>query len=50
MGVEYTDMNEGGYRFTYKLEPGISKIQGAMKILKDMDYPQEMLDNIRACG
>ena len=74
MGVEYTDMNEGGvgdnidsdpdsvgfairskkesggYRFTYKLELGISKIQGAMKILKDMDYPQEMLDNIQACG
>jgi DNA mismatch repair ATPase MutS len=49
MGVEYTDMNEG-YRFTYKLETGISKIQGAMKILKDMDYPQEMLDNIQACG
>lgn len=39
----------GGYRFTYLLEPGISKIQGAMKILKDMDYPQEMLDNIQAC-
>jgi len=50
MGVEYTDTNEGGYRFTYKLETGISKIQGAMKILKDMDYPQEMLDNIKACG
>jgi glutaryl-CoA dehydrogenase len=40
----------GGYKYTYKLEPGISKIQGAMKILKDMNYPQEMLDNIRACG
>lgn len=50
MGVEYTDTNEGGYRFTYKLETGISKIQGAMKILKDMNYPQEMLDNIKACG
>jgi hypothetical protein len=43
MGVQSTD-NKGGYRFTYKLEEGISKIQGAMKILKDMDYPQEMLD------
>jgi hypothetical protein len=49
MGVQSTDAN-GGYRFTYLLEPGISKIQGAMKILKDMDYPQEMLDNIQACG
>jgi len=49
MGVKSTD-ESGGYRFTYKLETGISKIQGAMKILKDMDYPQEMLDNIKACG
>jgi len=49
MGVKSTD-ESGGYRFTYKLEKGISKIQGAMKILKDMDYPQEMLDNIQACG
>jgi hypothetical protein len=49
MGVQPTDAT-GGYRFTYKLETGISKIQGAMKILKDMDYPQEMLDNIQACG
>jgi hypothetical protein len=49
MGVKSTD-ESGGYRFTYLLEPGISKIQGAMKILKDMDYPQEMLDNIQACG
>jgi len=35
-----------GFKFTYKLEPGISKIQGAVKILKDMNYPQEMIDNI----
>lgn len=46
MGVQPTDAT-GGYRFTYKLEPGISKIQGAMKILKDMEYPEEMLDVIR---
>jgi DNA mismatch repair ATPase MutS len=35
-----------GFKFTYKLEPGISKIQGAVKILKDMNYPQEMIDTI----
>lgn len=35
-----------GFKFTYLLEPGISKIQGALKILKDMNYPQEMIDNI----
>jgi len=46
MGVQSTDAN-GGYRFTYRLEKGISNIKGAVKILKDMDYPQEMLDVIR---
>jgi hypothetical protein len=28
------------------LKKGISKIQGAVKILKDMDYPAEILENI----
>jgi len=37
---------ENGFKMTYKLEPGISKIQGAVKILKDMNYPQEMIDTI----
>jgi DNA mismatch repair ATPase MutS len=46
MGVQPTDAI-GGYRFTYRIEKGISKIQGAMKILKDMEYPEEMLDVIR---
>ena len=45
MGVN--NVTENGYSFTYRLEPGISKIQGAMKILQDMDYPQEMLDVIK---
>jgi hypothetical protein len=36
----------GGFKFTYLLEPGISKIEGAVKILKDMNYPQEMIDTI----
>lgn len=41
-----TVQHETGFKFTYKLEPGISKIQGAIKILKDMNYPQEMIDTI----
>lgn len=28
---------------TYLIEPGISHIEGALGILKDMDYPQEMI-------
>ena len=49
MGVIADKEVEGGYRFTYRLEEGISKIQGAIKILKEMNYPQEMLDSINAC-
>jgi hypothetical protein len=37
---------DNGFKMTYKLEQGISKIQGAVKILKDMNYPQEMIDTI----
>ena len=44
MGVRPKENEPGEYTFTYKLEPGISKIQGAMKILREMDYPKEMLD------
>ena len=44
MGVKNTP--DGGFEFTYGLEPGISKIQGAVKILKEMDYPQEMITDI----
>lgn len=41
-----TVQHETGFKFTYTLEPGISKIQGALKILKDMNYPQEMIDTL----
>jgi len=47
MGVRAKENEPGEYTFTYKLEPGISKIQGAMKILQEMDYPKEMLDVMR---
>jgi hypothetical protein len=47
MGVE--DLADGGFKFTYLLEPGISEIQGAIKILKEMDYPEEMIQHIEGC-
>jgi len=33
-------------QYTYKLISGISKTKGAMKVLRDMEYPDEILDNI----
>ena len=35
------------FTFTYKIEPGISRIEGAIKILEEMDYPSDMLNMIR---
>ena len=34
-------------KYTYKMKKGISKIQGAVCILRDMDYPAEILDSIK---
>jgi hypothetical protein len=35
------------FTFAYKWMPGISRQKGGIKILKDMNYPQEILDNIQ---
>ena len=35
------------FEYTYILEEGISKIKGGFKVLKDMEYPQEILDNTK---
>ena len=32
--------------YTYKIVKGVSKIQGAIKVLRAMNYPQEIIDNI----
>ena len=45
MGV--TAKTKDTYTFTYKIERGISKIQGALQILEDMSYPDEIIDTIR---
>ena len=35
------------YQFTYRIEKGVSKIQGALQILENMSYPDEIIDTIR---
>ena len=37
----------GALTYTYKMKRGISKIQGAIRILESMDYPKEILDCVR---
>jgi hypothetical protein len=34
-------------KYTYKIKKGISKIQGAIRILEDMNYPQDILNSIK---
>jgi hypothetical protein len=43
-----TEIKNGGenINYTYKIVEGISRIQGAMKVLRDMNYPDEILDCI----
>jgi len=36
-------LENGNLSYTYKLKKGISKIKGAIQVMKDMDYPQEII-------
>jgi hypothetical protein len=36
---------EDNFEYTYLLEDGISIVKGGVKVLMDMDYPQEIIDN-----
>jgi len=38
---------EDKFIFTYLLEPGISNTEGAIQILENMEYPEDMLNTIR---
>ena len=36
------------FKYTYKLEKGISYIKGGVKVLKDLEYPMEIINNTNA--
>ena len=44
--MDSIETESGDIRYTYKILKGISKIQGAIKVLRDMDYPKEIIDTI----
>jgi DNA mismatch repair ATPase MutS len=44
--MDVENLDNGKLKYTYKLKPGISKIEGAIEILKDMNYPSEIIENI----
>jgi DNA mismatch repair protein MutS len=34
------------FQYTYKLKDGISKVKGGMKVLRDMNYPNEIISQL----
>jgi hypothetical protein len=39
------DLND--FHVTYKIKKGISKVKGGIKVLKDLEYPEEIINNIK---
>ena len=39
---------DGSFNYTYKIKKGISKIKGGVRVLKDMNYPSHIIDNIES--
>jgi hypothetical protein len=37
---------DGTFNYTYKIKKGISKIKGGVRVLKDMEYPDEIINMI----
>jgi DNA mismatch repair ATPase MutS len=44
--MEVNVLEDGSFEYTYKIKKGISKIKGGIRVLKDMDYPQEIINTI----
>ena len=38
-------INNGNFNYTYKLKPGISNIRGGLKVLSDLEYPEDIIKN-----
>ena len=39
-----TQKTDDNFKYTYLMKPGISTIRGGIKVLHDMNYPQEIID------
>ena len=39
--------NTKDFEYTYKIKKGISKVKGAMKVLKDLNYPENIITNMK---
>lgn len=45
--MDVVQKDENKLTYTYKMKKGISKVQGALLILEDMNYPCEIIDSIK---
>jgi hypothetical protein len=46
--MDVIEENENNnWNYTYIIKPGISKVKGGIKILKDMNYPKEIIDSLQ---
>jgi DNA mismatch repair ATPase MutS len=43
MAVEKDGENENEWKYLYKLERGVSNIEGAITVLKSLNYPDEII-------
>lgn len=41
------NINSKDFEYTYKIKKGISKVKGAMKVLKDLNYPENIITNMK---
>jgi hypothetical protein len=41
------EQEDGSIQYTYKMKRGISRVQGAVKILQQMNYPEEIIQCIK---
>jgi len=39
-------LENGSFNYKYKIKKGISRIKGAIRVLKDMNYPKEIIDMV----
>ena len=44
--ITETDKNNNKLKYKYKMEKGISQVKGVVNILKEMNYPKEIIGNI----
>ena len=42
-----TNASGDDFEYTYKIKKGISKVKGALKVLKDLEYPDNIITNMK---